>query len=195
MIRMARILIVVAVLVAAIRADTAFARRDRGAQTGLAAIKYAQPAPDFAFDAGAGPRRLASLFGRPVVLNFWASWCEPCQAEVAAFAALRRAYGDAVPLVTVSEDSTPGAAAAYLRAHDVDAISVDDPGRKIFGLYSVVPIPVTLVLAPDGSVRHVSVGELDWPELQAAVDAVRPSDLTLPPPFDTVRSDAGTPEP
>jgi cytochrome c biogenesis protein CcmG/thiol:disulfide interchange protein DsbE len=161
--------------------------------TGLPAIRFAQPPPDFTFDAGAGPRTLDSLFGGPVVINFWASWCEPCQAEAGAFATLRRTYGDGVPLVTVSEDTTPGAAEDFLRAHGVDAISVDDPERKIFALYTVVPIPVTLVLAPGGGVSHVSVGEIDWDELHAAVDAVRPGGLTLPAAFGTVSSNVGTP--
>ena len=171
-------------------APVASARRTPG--TGLAAIRYAQAPPDFTYTTPAGPRTLAALFGRPVVINFWATWCEPCQAEIGAFAALRKAYGDAVPLVTISEDAVPGAAAAYLAAHGVDAISIDDPDRKIFERYSVVPIPVTLVLAPNGGVSHVSIGELDWLELQAAVEAVSPHGLTLPPPFDTLRRNAGT---
>ncbi|MBD5635112.1 MAG: TlpA family protein disulfide reductase, partial [Candidatus Eremiobacteraeota bacterium] len=145
--------------------------------------------------SGDGPRRLETLFGRPVVLNFWASWCEPCRAELAAFATLRKTYGNSVHLVTISEDATPGAAAAFLRASGIDAIAIDDPDRKIFDLYSVVPIPVTLVLAPAGAVTHVSVGQIDWPELEAAVDAVRPGDLTLPHAFATVSPDAGTPQP
>ena len=139
------------------------------ARTGLPGVRFAQVPPDFALDGTRGPRTLASLAGRPVVVNFWATWCAPCQDEVAAFASLRKTYGDAVPLVTVSEDAVPGAAAAFLAAHGVDAISVDDPERKIFARYGVVPIPVTLVLAPSGAVTHVSVGELDWLELQAAV--------------------------
>ena len=173
----------------------AFART-RAPSTGLATVAYAKPPPDFTFDAGAGPRRLDTLFGRPVVVNFWASWCEPCRAEVGAFAELRRTYGDAVPLVEISEDATPGAAEAFLLAHGVaGAIAVDDPDRRIFSLYSVTPIPVTLVLAPTGVVSHVSVGALDWPELRAAVEAVRPSDLTLPPGFATLGTNVGTPEP
>jgi thiol-disulfide isomerase/thioredoxin len=163
--------------------------------TGIPAIRLAKAPPDFTFATDRGPRRLDALFGRPVVLNFWASWCEPCQAEMGAFSTLRKTYGDAVPLVTISEDELPGAADAFLRAHDVDAIAIQDPERKIFDLYTVTPIPVTLVLAPDGTVRHVSIGEIDWPELQAAVDAVRPIDLTLPRAFATVPGNAGTPQP
>ena len=170
-------------------------RHDATPSTGLAAIRFAQPPPDFTFAGDAGPERLASLVGKPVVINFWASWCEPCQAEVGAFAELGRTYGDAVSLVTISEDEVPGAAQAFLRSHDVRAIAVDDPERAIFARYTVVPIPTTLVLAPDGSVSHVSVGALDWDELHAAVERVRPGRLTLPDGFGTVSGNAGTPQP
>ncbi len=163
--------------------------------TGLPGIRFAQTPPDFTFDAGAGPERFHKLFGRPIVLNFWASWCAPCQSEIGAFAEMEKVYGDAVPLVAVSEDTTPGAAEAYLRAHGVRAISVDDPDRKIFGLYTVVPIPTTLVLGPDGAVTHVSVGALDWDELHAAVDRVRRGPLTLPGTLSTMSGNAGTPDP
>jgi len=163
--------------------------------TGLPGIRLAQTPPDFTFAGDNGPERFHALFGRPIVLSFWATWCAPCQSEIGAFAEMEKVYGDDVPLVAVSEDTTPGAAEAYLRAHDVRAISIDDPDRKIFGLYTVVPIPTTLVLAPDGSVSHVSVGALDWPELHAAVDRVRPGSLTLPGSLSTMSGNAGTPDP
>jgi cytochrome c biogenesis protein CcmG/thiol:disulfide interchange protein DsbE len=185
--------LVVALACAASGGTTALARhRATPAGTGLPGIRYAQIAPDFALATAGGPRSLAALFGRPVVVNFWASWCEPCRDEVDVFATLRKTYGDAVPLVTVSEDEVPGAAAAYLTAHGVDAIAIDDPARKIFAEYTVVPIPVTLILAPNGAVSHVSVGELDWTELQGAVAAVMPPALTLGHGSDTLSSNAGT---
>ena len=141
--------------------------------TGLAKIAFDKPAPNFAFETGTVPASLAALRGKPIVLNFWATYCEPCTGELDAFARLHKTYGDGVALVTVS-DQTRDIVDAMLHERGVDAISVVDPDRKIFDLYGVMPIPVTLVIAPDGSVRHVSIGELDWAELQAAVGAVRP---------------------
>jgi cytochrome c biogenesis protein CcmG/thiol:disulfide interchange protein DsbE len=187
--------LVVALACASLGGTSALARRHASTpSTGLPGIRYAQVAPDFPIDAAGGPRTLATLFGRPVVVNFWASWCEPCRDEVAVFATLRKTYGDAVPLVTISEDQVPGAAAAYLTAHGVDAIAIDDPDRKIFARYTITPIPVTLILAPNGAVTHVSVGELDWAELQGAVAAVMApaSTLTLGHGSDTLSSNAGT---
>ena len=126
-------------------------------------------APDFTFDSGAGPQRLADFNGKPVVVNFWATWCHPCDDELDAFARLSRTYGEAVPILAISDESRE-VASAFLKSHGVDARVIADPDHKIFGRYGVAPIPVTVVLDRAGAVSHVSIGELDWPELQAAVE-------------------------
>lgn len=146
------------------------AHRSKLPGTGLPKIAYARPAPDFAFDVPGAPTHLAAFAGHPVVLNFWATWCEPCAAELATFARLRTTYGSDVVLIAVSDESRE-VTAPFLRTHGVDALAVADPERKIFDLYSVTPLPVTLVIDRSGTVTHVSVGELDWPELQTAVTA------------------------
>jgi peroxiredoxin len=164
---------VAAVLLIALTAawpSSAGARRHREPSTGLATVAFAQAPPDFSFDGVAGPTRLDALVGRPVVINFWATWCKPCTDELGAFADLQRTYGDAVELVSLSAEE-PGVARDFLRAHDLSWPVVEDPARKIFDAYSIGPIPVTIVLDRAGRVGHVSIGELDWNELKAAVAA------------------------
>jgi thiol-disulfide isomerase/thioredoxin len=162
------ITVVVAALIACVPVAGG-AHRDTQPASGLGPITYGAPAPDFAFDDGDRPHRLADFAGKPVVLNFWATWCHPCDDELEAFSQLKSIYGDSVPLLTISEErldvTTP-----VLRAHDVDAVAIADPDHKIFDRYGVAPIPVTLVLNRAGDVTHVSVGELDWAELEAAVE-------------------------
>jgi peroxiredoxin len=133
------------------------AKRSHAPATGLRTVAFAKAPPDFTFDDGAGPTHLAALTGKPVILSFWATWCEPCRAELPAFGHLREAYGDAVTLLTIS-DEPAGAARAFLQSRHLDLPVVEDPARKIFEAYSVTPIPV-------------SIGETSYDELQAAVAA------------------------
>jgi len=166
-----RIAVVLVALLAVTLPSGVNARRHPA--TGLRTVVYAQPPPDFTFDAGRGPQTLAALRGKPVVINFWASYCEPCRDELDAFAKLRDAYGDGVDLLTIT-DQPPGTARAFLRSRGLDLPLIDDPDRKIFSAYAVTPIPVTIVVRPDGTVSYVSVGEVTWEELRTAVAATLP---------------------
>lgn len=147
--------------------------------TGLKTIFYGKQPPDFTY-GDASPVALSSDYGRPVVINFWATWCHPCRDEMDAFVKLQQTFGNRITLVTLSAE-TVGTAHDYLRDHGIALPVFDDPKRTVFDAYSIGPIPVTIVLDPDGTVSHVAVGELDWNELQTAVDASLAREATRPP--------------
>jgi cytochrome c biogenesis protein CcmG, thiol:disulfide interchange protein DsbE len=83
---------------------------------------------------GALARELSLLKGHPVVINKWASWCEPCRAEFGAFQRVAAVYGRRVAFIGLdSGDSSRAAALAFLRAHPVSYPSYYDP-RGTLGL-------------------------------------------------------------
>lgn len=139
------------------------------AGTGLPTVHYGAPPPDFPVSTTHGVVMLSQLRGKPVVINFWASWCPPCTDELPYFERLEREYGGRVTLVTVSNEAA-GVAAAYLRRHGFALPLVEDPRGRIFSAYSLPPIPDTVVLDAQGRVTYVSVGGLSWPELDEAVE-------------------------
>lgn len=137
--------------------------------TGLATIRYDAPPPNFAFPTPHGPVSLADLRGKVVVIDFWATWCHVCTAELSDFVRARETYGKQLEVVTIS-DELPDVAASYLRGSNITLPLVEDLEGALFQIYSVSAIPVTLVLAPNGAVTYVSVGGLSWDELQKAIE-------------------------
>ncbi|MDQ6826433.1 MAG: TlpA family protein disulfide reductase [Candidatus Eremiobacteraeota bacterium] len=137
--------------------------------TGLARVHYNVPPPDFSFEDGSGKQKLSALSGKPVVLNFWATWCHACIDEMSTFTRLQRTYGERVFLLSISNEAS-GVARTYLANHGVHVPLIEDSEHRIFDAYSVSPVPVTIVISRNGSVCYVSVGSLDWPELQHAVE-------------------------
>jgi thiol-disulfide isomerase/thioredoxin len=161
--------ILLAILVLVIAAAPAQARRAHEPATGLAKLQYDAAPPDFRFPLGARTQNLSSLVGKPVVINFWATWCHACIDEFSAFARMEEDYGNRVAFISLSNEPL-GVAPAYLKQHGLDLPLLEDPQGAVFAAYSVSVYPVTVVVSARGRVSYVSVGGLDWPELKGALE-------------------------
>ena len=115
--------------------------RQRGAP------KIGGPAPTFSLQRlnGPGTLSLASLRGRPVVLNFWASWCAPCKREAPALERFWRQYRpQGVVFVGIDANDAASDARRFLRAHGVTYPTVRDPhGLVAANSYDVANMPMT----------------------------------------------------
>jgi peroxiredoxin len=128
------------------------------AQATAAAQPQAQ-APDFSL-AGLDNRvvRLSDLRGRPVLLNFWATWCPPCRTELPALQAAFQHYRGQVDFLAVDVKESAETVGQFVReAGVVLPVLLDPNGDVSGGLYRVQGIPTSLIVGVDGSVvaRHV----------------------------------------
>lgn len=134
----------------------------RPAGPGAGSALVGQPAPAFTLRALDGEEvALGAYRGRPVVLNFWASWCDPCRREAPLFAELaRRPGGPAVVGVLFNETNEPGAR-AFARQYGLNYPHLRDAGAETAIAYTVTGIPQTVFIDARGVVQRVDRGELD----------------------------------
>lgn len=116
------------------------------------------PAPDFEAPLleGAGTLALSDLQGRPVVLNFWASWCAPCRDEAPVLKAAFERYGDEVAFVGVNIRDGQSDALAFEEEYGAAYPDVRDEGRAIERAFGLTGQPETFFIGADGMiVEHV----------------------------------------
>lgn len=104
--------------------------------------------------------RLATLKGRPVVVNAWASWCGPCKFEMPYFSRAAVRFGRRVAFLGVNAGDTDGDARAFLRSHFVPYPSYVDPHDQIANDVGVrAGLPTTVFYGRDGEVAFVHQGQ------------------------------------
>jgi cytochrome c biogenesis protein CcmG, thiol:disulfide interchange protein DsbE len=116
-----------------------------------------------------GKLKLSSLKGKVVVVNFWASWCEPCKSEAPRFQAAHQRYGDRVVFVGVDTADYSSDAGRFLDRYGVTYPNVRDPDRSVLGKYGGLPIPRTFVISPRWQVTGYIFGEARAEELDSAI--------------------------
>lgn len=107
--------------------------------------------------------RLADLRGKAVLINFWASWCEPCRAEMPALQALADFYGrEKLVVLAVNFKESKAKMAQYIKSTGLSLPVLPDPAGDIARRWGVNVFPTTVLIAADGQPRHRIRGELDW---------------------------------
>ncbi|HVM00324.1 MAG TPA: TlpA disulfide reductase family protein [Egibacteraceae bacterium] len=129
------------------------------------------PLPDAtleAFDEGADPVALGAFRGSPLVVNFWATWCAPCVAEMPDLQAVAEATaGRAVFLGVNYRDPDRQAARSFTSELGITYALAADPHGRFLADVGGVGMPTTLFVDPDGTVVYRHTGALDREQLQA----------------------------
>lgn len=120
-----------------------------------------EPAPDFQLmDLNGNPVRLSDFEGRPVVINFWATWCPPCRAEMPDIQAVHSEYGDRAVILAVNIMEHPQTVNDYFQRVGLDFTALLDTGGEVTGRYRIVAVPTTYFIAADGTVADRNVGPM-----------------------------------
>jgi peroxiredoxin len=125
-----------------------------------AEVKTGQPAPDFEAQTLAHqPLKLSSLRGKVVLLDFWASWCEPCKKELPLLSKIApRLKARGIEIVAVNIDDDLGHAQSFVQEKGIRLTVVADAGKKIVGRWEPPKMPSSFVIDRHGVVRVVNGG-------------------------------------
>lgn len=128
--------------------------------------------PDFSLTGFDGREvTLSELRGQVVVINFWASWCQPCRQEAAYLENTWRKYKDqGVVFIGVDYVDTENEALAYIQEFDITYINGPDLQTRISQAYNIQGVPETFFVAKNGELRGVHIGPLVPPQLDVKIE-------------------------
>lgn len=128
-------------------------------------VLVGKKAPTFVLQSMDGqPVSMADLKGRPVVLNFWSTWCIPCKQEHPLLQRYPLVYPDVTFLGVVYQDKQP-IVERFLKSAPIPYETMMDPEGKVAIAFGVTGVPETYFIDKNGIVQHKTAGPLSEPEL------------------------------
>ena len=149
-------------------------------KAGVVELKEGQPAPGFTLlTLDGGRASLTDHRDKLVVLNFWATWCQPCTVEMPSLEALWRRYRDRgliVVGVCVDRGAPKALLEPYVRNLRLTFPILLDPDSKTSDRWRVTALPATFLVRPGGEVAGVAMGAREWnsDEMRALVERLLP---------------------
>jgi thiol-disulfide isomerase/thioredoxin len=117
-------------------------------------------APDFTLSSLAGTDiSLSDFKGKPIIINFWASWCPPCRAEMPAFNQVYSEYQELIILaINSTHQDSLQAASDFVETNKLDYLILMDYSGEIGNLYNLYSLPTTFFIDSNGIIQKVLIG-------------------------------------
>ena len=115
---------------------------------------------------------LSDYAGTPVVVNFWASWCPNCVAEMPAFEKVHKDLDGEVAFIGIDQRDQRSAADDLARRTGVTYRLADDPGGRVFDAFGAAGMPTTVFIDPQGNVSDVVTGQLSEDQLRGYISDI-----------------------
>ncbi|UCF29331.1 MAG: redoxin domain-containing protein [Chloroflexota bacterium] len=124
-------------------------------------------APEFELvDLDGQTMKLSEMRGKIVVINFWATWCEPCKVEMPFFEKLHQKELENLEILGINFDEPPLQVEQFVEDYDLHFTILLDPGGKVQQVYRVRGYPTTLIVDGDGIIRYHHIGLITEDQLE-----------------------------
>lgn len=129
--------------------------------------------PDFTvYDYDGNKVKLSDYFGKPIVINFWATWCGPCKSEMPGFENLYKKYKDKVVFMMINSSDSREDVSKFLKQYGYIFPVYYDDTRVAASIYGVSAIPATYVTDKYGQLYGYQIGVLPEEALEGALKTV-----------------------
>ncbi len=151
------------------------------ASTAQTTVKTTRPsgnAPDFTvYDASGNPVSLSDFFGKPVVLNFWASWCGPCRNEMPEFQEMYEKYsgeGVVFMMINLTDGSreTQSSASSFINSSGYTFPVYFDTKTSAANAYNISSIPTTFFISKNGDISGKNIGQISKTSLENGIASI-----------------------
>lgn len=132
------------------------------------------PAPDFSLqDTNGKIHRLSDYRGKPVIINFWATWCPPCREELPSMnRAWQQLEQEGIAMLAINMGEDEDTIFLFSADYPIDFPILMDQSGEVIEQWPVKGLPTTFVIAPDGTFAYRAIGSREW-DGKAILDKVR----------------------
>lgn len=140
-------------------------------------VREGKKAPDFTLETLDGSElRLEDLKGKGVLINFWATTCTYCLSEMPAIEKQYQKYKDqGIEVVGINIRENFATVSGYVRRLNVSFPILMDKSGEVTNLYQIGPLPHSIFLSPDGTVKSIYIGEMSEQVIEKQLLAILPS--------------------
>jgi len=139
-------------------------------------IAIGDKAPDFVLtDMEGNKHKLSDYKGKGVFLNFWGTWCKPCEREMPYMNNQYKVYKDqGVEILALNVGEPDFLINKFVEKHDLVFPILKDKNKDVLILYGVKPLPTTMLINPDGIITAIETGELPEAKIKGMMESIKP---------------------
>ncbi|MCK5917564.1 MAG: TlpA family protein disulfide reductase [Cocleimonas sp.] len=117
--------------------------------------------------------KLADYKGKPIVINFWATWCPPCRKEMPSMnRAWKHLKEEGIQMLAINVGEDEAAVHVYQNEHPIDFPILLDPTSESLEAWRIRGLPTTYIISPNGAVAYSAVGPREWDDTRI-LDKIR----------------------